>query len=97
VAEALEYGIVATNASFIYTKGAPFGGVKESSIGGEGSNHGIQDFLAVKYLRPGNIESDVEAKMHDVAVAHDVVLALQAHLAGFLGAMLALAGNEIGV
>src|SRR3972149_6689086 len=40
--------------------------------------------------------SDVEAKMHDVAVAHHVVLALEAHLPGFLGALLTLAGDEIG-
>ena len=52
------------------------------------------------YARIGQCDaeaSDVEAEMHDVAVAHHVVLALKAHLAGFLGALLALAGDEIGV
>jgi succinate-semialdehyde dehydrogenase/glutarate-semialdehyde dehydrogenase len=50
VAEALEYGIVGINAGLISTAVAPFGGVKESGLGREGSKYGIEDFLEVKYL-----------------------------------------------
>ncbi len=50
VAEALEYGIVGINAGLISTAVAPFGGVKESGLGREGSRYGIEDFLEVKYL-----------------------------------------------
>jgi succinate-semialdehyde dehydrogenase/glutarate-semialdehyde dehydrogenase len=55
VAEALEYGIVGINAGLISTEVAPFGGVKESGIGREGSKYGIEDFLVVKYLCLGGI------------------------------------------
>jgi succinate-semialdehyde dehydrogenase/glutarate-semialdehyde dehydrogenase len=50
VAEALEYGIVGINAGLISTAVAPFGGVKESGLGREGSKYGIEEFLEVKYL-----------------------------------------------
>jgi len=50
VAEALEYGIVGVNTGLISTEVAPFGGVKESGIGREGSKYGIDDYLVVKYL-----------------------------------------------
>ena len=50
VAEALEYGIVGINTGLISTEVAPFGGVKESGIGREGSKYGIEEFLEVKYL-----------------------------------------------
>ncbi len=50
VAEGLEYGIVGINTGLISTEVAPFGGVKESGIGREGSKYGIDDFLEVKYL-----------------------------------------------
>jgi succinate-semialdehyde dehydrogenase/glutarate-semialdehyde dehydrogenase len=50
VAEALEYGIVGVNTGLISTEVAPFGGVKESGIGREGSYYGIQDYLEVKYV-----------------------------------------------
>jgi glutathione S-transferase len=52
VAEALEYGIVGINTGIISTEVAPFGGVKESGLGREGSKYGIEDFLEVKYLVP---------------------------------------------
>jgi succinate-semialdehyde dehydrogenase/glutarate-semialdehyde dehydrogenase len=57
VSEALEYGIVGLNTGIISTSEAPFGGVKESGIGREGSRYGIEDFLAVKYLCVGGIEA----------------------------------------
>jgi succinate-semialdehyde dehydrogenase / glutarate-semialdehyde dehydrogenase len=50
VAEALEYGIVGINEGIISTEIAPFGGMKESGIGREGSKYGIEEFLEVKYL-----------------------------------------------
>jgi succinate-semialdehyde dehydrogenase/glutarate-semialdehyde dehydrogenase len=50
VAEALEYGIVGINAGLVSAAVAPFGGVKESGLGREGSKYGIEEFLEVKYL-----------------------------------------------
>ncbi|MEM1236476.1 MAG: NAD-dependent succinate-semialdehyde dehydrogenase [Pseudomonadota bacterium] len=50
VAEALEYGIVGINTGIISTEVAPFGGVKQSGLGREGSHHGIDEFLEIKYL-----------------------------------------------
>jgi succinate-semialdehyde dehydrogenase/glutarate-semialdehyde dehydrogenase len=55
VAEALESGIVGINTGIISTEVAPFGGVKESGIGREGSKYGIEEFLEVKYLCLGGI------------------------------------------
>ena len=57
VAEALEYGIVGINEGIISTEVAPFGGMKESGIGREGSKYGIEDFLEVKYLAMGGLAS----------------------------------------
>ncbi len=50
VAEALEYGMVGINTGLISTELAPFGGVKQSGLGREGSKHGVEDFLEMKYL-----------------------------------------------
>ncbi|MGR3462534.1 MAG: NAD-dependent succinate-semialdehyde dehydrogenase [Roseovarius sp.] len=50
VAEALEYGIVGVNTGLISTEVAPFGGVKQSGLGREGSHHGIDEFLEMKYV-----------------------------------------------
>ncbi|MBK5924810.1 NAD-dependent succinate-semialdehyde dehydrogenase [Rhodovulum sulfidophilum] len=50
VAEALEYGIVGVNTGVISTEVAPFGGVKQSGLGREGSRHGIEDYLEMKYI-----------------------------------------------
>jgi succinate-semialdehyde dehydrogenase/glutarate-semialdehyde dehydrogenase len=50
VAEALEYGMVGINTGLISTEVAPFGGVKQSGLGREGSHHGIEDYLEMKYL-----------------------------------------------
>jgi succinate-semialdehyde dehydrogenase/glutarate-semialdehyde dehydrogenase len=56
VAEGLEYGIVGINAGLISTAVAPFGGVKESGFGREGSKYGMDDYLEVKYLCMGGIK-----------------------------------------
>jgi succinate-semialdehyde dehydrogenase/glutarate-semialdehyde dehydrogenase len=53
VAEALEYGIVGINTGLISTEVAPFGGVKESGIGREGSSYGIDEWLELKYWAVG--------------------------------------------
>jgi succinate-semialdehyde dehydrogenase/glutarate-semialdehyde dehydrogenase len=50
VAEALEYGMVGVNTGLVATTVAPFGGVKESGIGREGSKYGLDDFLETKYI-----------------------------------------------
>jgi len=55
VAEAIEYGIVGINTGIISTEVAPFGGVKESGIGREGSKYGILDYTELKYLCVGGI------------------------------------------
>jgi succinate-semialdehyde dehydrogenase/glutarate-semialdehyde dehydrogenase len=55
VAEALEYGIVGINEGIISSEVAPFGGMKESGNGREGSKYGIEDYLEVKYLCIGGI------------------------------------------
>ncbi len=57
VAEGLEYGIVGLNTGLISTEVAPFGGVKESGIGREGSMYGILDYTELKYLCIGGIET----------------------------------------
>ncbi len=55
VAEALEYGIVGINEGLISTEVAPFGGMKSSGLGREGSKYGIEDYLEIKYLCLGGI------------------------------------------
>jgi succinate-semialdehyde dehydrogenase/glutarate-semialdehyde dehydrogenase len=55
VSEALEYGIVGINEGLISTEAAPFGGIKESGIGREGSKHGIDEFIEIKYLCIGGL------------------------------------------
>jgi succinate-semialdehyde dehydrogenase/glutarate-semialdehyde dehydrogenase len=55
VAEALEYGIVGINEGIISTEVAPFGGVKESGTGREGSHYGIDEFVEVKYMCMGGV------------------------------------------
>lgn len=57
VAEALEYGMVGINTGLISTEMAPFGGVKASGLGREGSKYGIEDYLEIKYLCLGVGES----------------------------------------
>ena len=55
VAEALEYGIIGINEGIVSTEVAPFGGMKSSGLGREGSKYGIEDYLEVKYLAIGGI------------------------------------------
>jgi succinate-semialdehyde dehydrogenase/glutarate-semialdehyde dehydrogenase len=55
VAEALEYGMVGVNTGFITTEVAPFGGVKQSGLGREGSKYGIDEYVEVKYVCLGGI------------------------------------------
>jgi len=55
VAEALEYGIVGVNEGLISTEVAPFGGMKTSGLGREGSKYGIDDYLEIKYVGLGGI------------------------------------------
>ncbi|WP_419902935.1 NAD-dependent succinate-semialdehyde dehydrogenase [Kiloniella sp.] len=55
VSRALEYGIVGINEGIISNEVAPFGGVKESGVGREGSKYGMEDFLEIKYLCMGGI------------------------------------------
>ena len=55
VAEALESGMVGINTGLISTEVAPFGGVKESGLGREGSKYGIEEYLEIKYLCLGDV------------------------------------------
>ena len=55
VAEALEYGMVGVNTGLISTETAPFGGVKQSGLGREGSRYGIEDYLEMKYVCLGGV------------------------------------------
>ncbi|ABE34479.1 aldehyde dehydrogenase family protein [Paraburkholderia xenovorans LB400] len=56
VARALEAGIVGINEGAVASEAAPFGGVKESGYGREGSKYGLDDYLSIKYLCQGNLE-----------------------------------------
>ncbi|MBV8456968.1 MAG: aldehyde dehydrogenase family protein, partial [Acetobacteraceae bacterium] len=55
VAEALEYGLIGINEGIISTAEAPFGGMKASGLGREGSKYGIEEYLEIKYLAVGGI------------------------------------------
>ena len=55
VAEALDYGMVGVNSGLITTEVAPFGGVKQSGLGREGSKYGCEEFVEVKYICMGGI------------------------------------------
>ncbi len=55
VAEELEYGMVGINSAILGTEVAPFGGVKESGLGREGSLHGIEEFVEIKYMLMGGL------------------------------------------
>ncbi len=55
VAEALEFGIVGVNEGVVSNEVAPFGGVKQSGLGREGSHHGIEEFLEMKYVMMGGL------------------------------------------
>jgi len=55
VSEALEYGMVGINVGIIATEHVPFGGVKQSGLGREGSSHGMDEYLEMKYLCVGDV------------------------------------------
>ena len=55
VSEALEYGLIGANEGILATEVAPFGGLKESGLGREGSKYGIEEYLEVKYVAVGGI------------------------------------------
>lgn len=55
VSEALEYGMVGINVGIIATEHVPFGGIKQSGLGREGSHHGMDDYVELKYLCVGDI------------------------------------------
>jgi succinate-semialdehyde dehydrogenase/glutarate-semialdehyde dehydrogenase len=55
VAEALEYGMIGINTGLISTEVAPFGGMKQSGLGREGSRYGIDEYLEIKYLNLGGV------------------------------------------
>lgn len=57
ISEALEYGIVGLNTGIISTEVAPFGGMKESGLGREGSHHGIEEYLETKYVAIGGLHA----------------------------------------
>ena len=61
VSEALDYGMVGVNTGLISTAEAPFGGVKLSGLGREGSRHGLDDFMEIKYICMGGLEPGMEA------------------------------------
>jgi succinate-semialdehyde dehydrogenase/glutarate-semialdehyde dehydrogenase len=56
VGEALESGVVGVNTGLISVAEVPFGGVKQSGLGREGSRHGIEDWVEIKYLSLGDIQ-----------------------------------------
>ncbi|MEQ9328528.1 MAG: aldehyde dehydrogenase family protein, partial [Rhodospirillales bacterium] len=56
-AEALEYGIVGVNTGIISNEVAPFGGIKDSGLGREGSHYGIDDFVEIKYIAMAGLDS----------------------------------------
>jgi succinate-semialdehyde dehydrogenase/glutarate-semialdehyde dehydrogenase len=56
VSEALEYGMVGINTGLISTEHVPFGGVKQSGLGREGSSHGMAEYLEMKYLCTGDVQ-----------------------------------------
>jgi succinate-semialdehyde dehydrogenase / glutarate-semialdehyde dehydrogenase len=57
VSEALEYGMVGANTGLISTEVAPFGGVKSSGLGREGSRHGLDDYMEIKYVALGGLDA----------------------------------------
>ena len=58
VSEALDYGMVGVNTGLISTAEAPFGGVKMSGLGREGSRYGLDDFMEMKYVCMGGIDAE---------------------------------------
>ncbi|MCW2272569.1 succinate-semialdehyde dehydrogenase [Rhodoblastus acidophilus] len=82
VAEALEYGMVCVNSGVLSTEVAPFGGVKQSGLGREGSRHGIEEFLELKYVLLGGLNAPVgatPAKVAPTEAATSTVAPAEAH------------------
>jgi succinate-semialdehyde dehydrogenase/glutarate-semialdehyde dehydrogenase len=63
VGEALEYGMVGINVGILATEHVPFGGVKQSGLGREGSHHGMDDYVEIKYLCLGDMMTNTTALM----------------------------------
>ena len=57
VADGLEYGMIGINEGLISTEVAPFGGMKQSGLGREGSRYGIEEYVEIKYLAIGGLTS----------------------------------------
>lgn len=55
VAESLDYGMVAINSGLLSNEAAPFGGIKQSGLGREGSKYGLEDYMEIKYMLMGGI------------------------------------------
>ena len=97
LSEALEYGIHGINTGLISSEVVPFGGVKESGIGREGSKYGIEEWLEIKYLcMGGSIDVIVEqrdyhvitGKLHELVKLYETegIELQQSHLGNLLGA-----------
>ncbi len=71
VAEGLEYGIVGINTGFISSEVAPFGGVKESGIGREGSSYGVDDWVELKYLAMGGIGEAIDVILAGIVFSRE--------------------------
>ena len=56
VSEGLEYGMVGVNTGIISTEHVPFGGIKQSGLGREGSSHGMEEYLEMKYVCVGDVQ-----------------------------------------
>jgi succinate-semialdehyde dehydrogenase/glutarate-semialdehyde dehydrogenase len=56
VSESLEFGMVGVNVGVLATEHVPFGGVKQSGLGREGSHHGMDDYVEIKYLCIGDVQ-----------------------------------------
>jgi delta 1-pyrroline-5-carboxylate dehydrogenase len=72
VAEALEYGMVGVNTGLISTEVAPFGGVKQSGIGREGSKYGIEDYLEIKYALALGLAEECGPPLHAIGNMRNV-------------------------
>lgn len=60
VSEQVECGLVGVNEGLVSSETIPFGGIKQSGIGKEGSKYGIEDYLNIKYICIGNVEQEAK-------------------------------------
>ncbi len=70
VQEALEYGMVGVNTGIISTEVAPFGGIKQSGLGREGSHHGMEDYMEMKYICLSVLTVSCGAPLRRAAAVH---------------------------